>query len=63
MDMPAILPSAVYLFKLTGEAQHHSSRIFQELFSQMGLEASESDDFDPVEHDSKNVVEYWEIKR
>ncbi len=62
MSLPGILPSAVYLFNIEGEAQHHSSRIFQELFDQMDLDAAETDDFDPTGHDSEKVVEFWIIE-
>ncbi len=62
MGNPAILPSAVYLFHLVGEAQHHSSRIVEELFRRMGCRASETDDFDPTGFPPQLVVELWEIR-
>jgi hypothetical protein len=61
MGYPAILPSAVYLYHTIGEAQHHSSRTLEELFRQVGLRASETDDFDPIGYPSDKVVELWEI--
>ena len=63
MGYPAILPSAVYLFHLEGEAQHHSSRTVEELFRRMGYRASETDDFDPTGFPSELVVELWEIRK
>jgi hypothetical protein len=63
MGYPVILPSAVYLYHTIGEAQHHSSRIIEELFGLIGYEARETDDFDPTGHPSKLVVELWEIRR
>ena len=62
MGYPAILPSAVYLFHLTGEAQHHSSRTVEELFRRIGYRASETDDFDPTGFPAHLVVELWEIR-
>lgn len=62
MGYPAILPSAVYLFHLVGEAQHHSSRTVEELFRRMGYRASETDDFDPTGFPADLVVELWEIR-
>ena len=61
MGYPAILPSAVYLFHLLGEAQHHSSRTIEELFDRIGCEARETDDFDPTGFPADLVVELWEI--
>ncbi len=63
MGYPVILPSAVYLYQLTGEAQHHSSRTIEDLFEQIGYQARETDDFDPTDHPPNLVVEFWEIKR
>ena len=63
MGYPAILPSAVYLYHTLGEAQHHSSRTIEELFSLIGYQASETDDFDPMGYPSDRVVELWEIVR
>ena len=57
MGYPAILPSAVYLFRLLGEVQHHSSRTIEELFPRMGCEARETDDFDPTCFPAELVVE------
>lgn len=62
MGYPAILPSAVYLFHLMSEAQHHSSRTIEELFRRIGYRASETDDFDPTGFPSDLVVELWEIE-
>ena len=62
MGYPAILPSAVYLFHLVGEAQHHSSRTIEELFRRVGYRASETDDFDPTGFPPQLVVELWEIR-
>ena len=62
MGYPIILPSAVYLYRTLGEAQHHSSRTIEELFARCGCRASETDDFDPSGHPSKLVVELWEIR-
>lgn len=62
MGYPAILPSAVYLFHLLGEAQHHSSRTIEELFARIGYEARETDDFDPTGFPADLVVELWEIR-
>jgi hypothetical protein len=62
MGYPAILPSAVYLYHTVGEAQHHSSRIIEELFERVGYQARETDDFDPTAYPSDRVVELWEIK-
>jgi hypothetical protein len=63
MGHPVILPSAVYLYHTVGEAQHHSSRTIEELFEMVGYEARESEDFDPSDHPSDQVVEFWEIRR
>lgn len=63
MGYPAILPSAVYLYHGIGEAQHHSSRIIEDLFSLMNCQASETDDFDPVDYPADQVVELWEIRK
>jgi hypothetical protein len=63
MGYPVILPSAVYLFQTVGEAQHHSSRTLGELFERAGLEAGETEDFDPSGFPSDRVVELWEIRR
>lgn len=62
MGYPAILPSAVYLFQMFGEAQHHSSRTIEELFEKVGYEACETNDFDPSEYPSDQVVELWTIR-
>ena len=61
MGYPVILPSAVYLYQMFGEAQHHSSRTIEELFDKVGLRARESDDFDPSSFPSSEVVELWTI--
>ena len=61
MGYPAILPSAIYLFQMFGEAQHHSSRMIEELFDRLGYIASEADDFDPSGYPSDRVVEFWSI--
>jgi len=61
MGYPAILPSAVYLYQMFGEAQHHSSRTIEELFKQVGCKARETADFDPSDYPSEQVVELWEI--
>lgn len=61
MGYPVILPSAVYLYKTIGEAQHHSSRIIEELFKHVGYSAREVDDFDPTGYPSDSVIELWEI--
>ena len=61
MGYPAILPSAVYLYNMHGEAQHHSSRTIEELFDHIGYQARETDDFDPTGFPSNQVVELWEI--
>lgn len=63
MGYPAILPSAVYLYHILGEAQHHSSRIIEELFALVGYEARETDDFDPTDYPPDRVIELWEIKK
>lgn len=63
MGYPAILPSAVYLFQMMGEAQHHSSRTIEELFARAGCQASETSDFDPGPFPADLVVEIWEIRR
>ena len=62
MGYPAILPSAVYLFQMYGEAQHHSSRIFEELFASVGVAAREVDDFDPTGYPPDRVVELWTVQ-
>jgi hypothetical protein len=62
MAYPAILPSAVYLYQLFGEAQHHSSRMIEELFGRVGYKASEVDEFNPSHYPSDNVVELWTIR-
>ncbi len=63
MGYPSILPSAVYLYHTIGEAQHHSSRTIEELFSRVGYTARETDDFDPIGYPSDMVVELWEIEK
>jgi len=63
MGHPVILPSAVYLYRTVGEAQHHSSRTIEELFSRVGCDAWETDDFDPGNYPSDRVVELWKIRR
>jgi hypothetical protein len=63
MRYPVILPSAVYLFHMIGEAQHHSSRTIEELFESIGCDARETDDFDPSHYPSDKVVELWEISK
>ena len=63
MGYPVILPSAVYLYQTVGEAQHHSSRMIEELFARAGCAAKETDDFDPSGYPSEFVVELWEIRR
>jgi hypothetical protein len=62
MGYPAILPSAVYLYRMYGEAQHHSSRTIEELFDRVGYQARETDDFDPSEFPSDRVVELWLVR-
>ena len=62
MGHPVILPSAVYLHHIVGEAQHHSSRTIEELFARVGCDAWETDDFDPSLHPSNLVVELWKIR-
>ena len=62
MGYPAIFPSAVYLYQMFGEAQHHSSRTIEELFGKVGCVAHETDDFDPSNFPSDSVVELWEIR-
>lgn len=62
MGYPVILPSAVYLYKMFGEAQHHSSRMVEELFEWVGYKARETDDFDPSDFPSDKVVELWSIR-
>lgn len=62
MGYPIILPSAVYLYRTIGEAQHHSSRTIEELFARCGCAASETADFDPTGFPSELVVELWEIR-
>jgi hypothetical protein len=61
MGYPVILPSAVYLFKMFGEAQHHSSRTIEELFERIGYKARETDDFDPSNFPPDRVVELWTV--
>lgn len=61
MGYPAIFPSAVYLYQMFGEAQHHSSRTIEELFKQVGCTAYETDDFDPSSFPSDRIVELWKI--
>ena len=63
MGHPVILPSAVYLHQIVGEAQHHSSRTIEELFARVGCDAWETDDFDPSRYPSNLVVELWQIRR
>ncbi len=63
MGYPLILPSAVYLYHMLGEAQHHSSRTIEELFALVGYEARETDDFDPTGYPSDRVIELWEIRK
>ncbi|MCY3713753.1 MAG: hypothetical protein OXH02_10720 [Gemmatimonadetes bacterium] len=63
MGYPVILPSAVYLYHTIGEAQHHSSRTIENLFAEVGYDARETDDFDPIGYPSEMVVELWEIRR
>ena len=63
MGHPVILPSAVYLHRIVGEAQHHSSRTIEELFARVGCDAWETDDFDPSLYPSDLVVELWQIRR
>jgi hypothetical protein len=62
MGYPVILPSATYLFNTLGEAQHHSSRIIEELFSRLGCNARETDEFDPTNFGADLVVELWKIQ-
>lgn len=62
MGYPVILPSAVYLYHTIGEAQHHSSRTIENLFGEVGYDARETDDFDPIGYPSEMVVELWEIR-
>ena len=63
MGYPVILPSAVYLYHTIGEAQHHSSRTIENLFAEVGYDARETDDFDPIGYPSEMVVELWEIRK
>jgi hypothetical protein len=64
MGYPVILPSATYLFQSEFKtAQHHSSRIIEDLFEQVGYEAHETPNFNPTDHDPKLVVEFWEIHK
>lgn len=63
MGYPIILPSAVYLYHTIGEAQHHSSRIIEDLFESVGYRACETDDFDPTNFPPDRVVELWEIMK
>ena len=62
MGYPAIFPSAVYLYQMFGEAQHHSSRTIEELFKELGCTAHETDDFDPSGFRSDRIIELWEIR-
>jgi len=62
MIYPVILPSAVYLYCIFGEAQHHSSRIIEEFFDVAGLEARETENFGPMGYPAFHVVELWQIK-
>ncbi len=62
MGYPVALPSAVYLYHSLGEAQHHSSRMIEELFALTGSKASETSDFDPLDYPADRVVELWEIR-
>ena len=62
MGYPIILPSAVYLYHTLGEAQHHSSRTIENLFAEVGYDARETDDFDPIGYPADMVVELWEIR-
>jgi len=62
MGYPAIFPSAVYLYQMFGEAQHHSSRTIEELFEKVGCIAHETHDFDPSKFPSDRVVELWKIQ-
>ena len=62
MGHPVILPSAVYLHHIVGEAQHHSSRTIEELFARVGCDAWETDDFDPALFPPDLVVELWKIR-
>ena len=61
MGYPAILPSAVYLYLMFGEAQHHSSRTIEELFEKVGCIAHETHDFDPSSFPADRVVELWYV--
>lgn len=64
MGYPIILPSAIYLSRSRfKEAQHHSSRIIEEVFDRIGYEAHETPDFDPTEHNPGCVVEFWKISK
>ncbi len=63
MGYPIILPSAVYLYHTIGEAQHHSSRTIENLFGEVGCDARETDDFDPIGYPADMVVELWEIRK
>ncbi len=63
MGHPVILPSAVYLYQTVGEAQHHSSRTIEELFTRVGCNAWETDEFDPSGFPSDLVVELWQVRR
>ena len=63
MGYPVILPSAVYLYHTIGEAQHHSSRTIENLFAEVGYDARETDDFDPIGYPADMVVELWEIRK
>ena len=61
MGYPAIFPSAVYLYQMFAEAQHHSSRTIEELFEKVGCIAHETNDFDPSNFPSDRVVELWSV--
>lgn len=63
MGYPVILPSAVYLYHTIGEAQHHSSRTIENLFGEVGYDARETDDFDPIGYPADMVVELWELRK
>lgn len=62
MGYPAIFPSAVYLYQMFGEAQHHSSRTIEEIFERVGCIAHETHDFDPSNFPSDRVVELWSVR-
>jgi hypothetical protein len=63
MGYAVIMPSAVYLYRTMGEAQHHSSRTMEELFDRVGCVASETPDFDPTGFPSSMIVELWNIRK